>query len=91
MPAIGFGVERAELSPQQRTVPSESAPVDPRDEAKRAEREKKHVASLVALRAWYEEWSEIARAAIKRRDYLIRVGLAKRKSAKKAGKPGGDE
>lgn len=33
--------------------------------------------ALVALRAWYEEWSEIARACIKRRDYLQRLGLAR--------------
>jgi len=35
---------------------------------------------VAALRAWYEEWSEIARATVTRRDYLIRLGLAKRKS-----------
>jgi hypothetical protein len=34
---------------------------------------------LVALRAWYEEWSEIARVAVTRRDQLIRLGLASRK------------
>jgi len=41
-----------------------------------------HVHALAALRAWYEEWSEIARATVTRRDYLIRLGLAKRKSNK---------
>ena len=35
------------------------------------------------LHAWYGEWSEIARAVIKRRDHLIRLGLAKRKKATK--------
>lgn len=35
--------------------------------------------NLMALRAWYEEWSGIARVVIKRRDYLIRMGLAKRR------------
>ncbi|MBI4957599.1 MAG: hypothetical protein HY908_36675 [Myxococcales bacterium] len=39
--------------------------------------------ALVALRAWYEEWSEIARACIKRRDYLQRLGLAGRRSSQK--------
>jgi hypothetical protein len=39
---------------------------------------------LEKLRAWYVEWSETARAVIKRRDYLIRLGLAKRKVAKKS-------
>ncbi len=37
----------------------------------------------VALRKWFEEWSEIAKADIKRRDYLVSLGLAKRKTAKK--------
>ena len=40
-----------------------------------------HLETLVALRGWYEEWSEIARATITRRDYLIRLGLANRRSA----------
>ncbi len=36
-----------------------------------------------SLRAWYEDWSETARAVITRRDHLIRLGLAKRKKAAK--------
>lgn len=32
-----------------------------------------------ALEGWFEEWSSTARAAITRRDLLIRLGLAKRK------------
>lgn len=39
---------------------------------------------LVELRAWYEDWSEMARATFKRRDYLLRLGLAQRKVKKKA-------
>lgn len=35
--------------------------------------------SLAALRAWFDEWSETARVVIKRRDHLIRLGLAKRR------------
>jgi hypothetical protein len=34
---------------------------------------------LLALRAWYLDWSQTARAVIKRRDHLIRLGLARRK------------
>ncbi len=41
----------------------------------------------IALRVWFEEWSEIAKADIKRRDYLVSLGLAKRKTNKK---PKGD-
>jgi len=47
-------------------------------------RVEKRLADLQALRAWYEEWSELAHAAIKRRDHLIFLGLAKRKPRKKA-------
>jgi hypothetical protein len=34
---------------------------------------------LVALYAWFSEWSEVARIVIKRRDHLIALGLASRK------------
>lgn len=36
--------------------------------------------ALVALRAWFDEWAETARVVIKRRDQLIRLGLAKRRA-----------
>jgi alpha-L-fucosidase len=36
--------------------------------------------SLEALAAWYKDWSETARAVIRRRDQLILLGLAKRKT-----------
>lgn len=47
----------------------------------------KRLADLRELRAWYEEWSTIARAIIKRRDHLLRLGLAqpKRKTPTPAG------
>jgi hypothetical protein len=50
---------------------------------KAAERQK----TLTALRAWFEEWSEMARVAVKRRDRLMRLGLAKRRSPKKKAPP----
>jgi hypothetical protein len=37
------------------------------------------------LRAWYERWSGIARIVIKRRDYLIQLGLAARRSPRDDG------
>jgi hypothetical protein len=37
--------------------------------------------ALVALRAWIEEWSEVARAVITRRDHLILLGLASRRKS----------
>ncbi len=36
--------------------------------------------ALAALRSWFDEWSETARVVIKRRDQLIRLGLAQRRS-----------
>ena len=44
--------------------------------------EEEHLATLRDLRAWYEEWSDIARAVIKRRDHLLRLGLAQLKPRK---------
>lgn len=44
-----------------------------------------HAAALLKLHAWYREWSETARSVITRRDYLIRLGLAKRKGRKGEG------
>ncbi len=52
-------------------------------EKAQAGKDKAHSEAMMALRHWYEEWSEIARASISRRDYLILLGLAKRKSSKK--------
>jgi hypothetical protein len=39
---------------------------------------------LANLRAWYEDWAATARSVVTRRDYLIRLGLAKRRSARKS-------
>jgi len=36
--------------------------------------------ALLRLYAWFNDWSETARAVIKRRDHLIRLGLAQRRS-----------
>jgi hypothetical protein len=35
--------------------------------------------ALLALRAWYKDWSTTARAVIRRRDYLVMLGLTKRR------------
>jgi hypothetical protein len=42
-----------------------------------------------ALWGWFNEWSEIARTEIKRRDHLILLGLAKRKPRKATAAKGG--
>ncbi|MBI2389513.1 MAG: hypothetical protein HYV09_07945 [Deltaproteobacteria bacterium] len=53
-------------------------------------------AALVQLRAWFEDWSATARTVVTRRDHLIRLGLAKRKSGGKSeeveeDEPAGDD
>jgi hypothetical protein len=39
----------------------------------------------VELWGWFQEWSEVGKADIKRRDHLIQMGMGKRK--KRAKKP----
>ena len=74
--------ERARLSELVHISQSASETEAPDEEGKAA-REEAYVKVLGALRVWYVDWSEMARSVVKRRDYLIRLGLAKRKSAKK--------
>jgi hypothetical protein len=78
-------VNEAALSRLEGLIASaEKAPeVAPVDTSAASAAEEKHLANLRAMRAWYEEWSEMARAGVKRRDHLIQLGLAKRKSPKK--------
>ena len=56
-------------------TPSVLARMDEAALARAAEQRKN---ALIAARAFFEEWSELARTVIKRRDYLIRLGLAQR-------------
>ncbi len=53
-------------------------------ERARAARQEAEDVALKELRVWYDDWAEMARALVKRREHLIRLGLAKRKSSKKA-------
>ena len=46
-------------------------------------------AALVSLKRWYDEWATTAHAVVKKRVYLIRLGLAARKSPNKGGGGGG--
>jgi hypothetical protein len=41
------------------------------------------LAKLAQLKGWYDEWAATARAVVKKRGYLIRLGLAQRKVGKK--------
>lgn len=74
----GYGAEERarlrQLTEQAQAVPDIDAP-DLREQS-----EQELLDHLRALRVWYEEWSEIARVALTRRDFLIRAGLAARRS-----------
>jgi len=58
-------------------------PVPKVDVAEIEKRERDVEQALVKLRAWYQEWSEIARASIGRRDHLVSLGLARRRTGAK--------
>jgi hypothetical protein len=49
-----------------------------------SESEAAYLNRLRELRAWYEEWSGVARIVIKRRDLLIQLGLANRRASRTA-------
>lgn len=73
--------ERARLRALLRSATAYQ-PVDPRLEEDVRARENSleaRKAALQALRAWYEEWSVIAKQVIRRKDWLIGLGLASRK------------
>lgn len=77
----GYGeAERARLralTEQAQSVPE----VDLSSIKEREQADAALVERLQDLRNWYEEWSQIARAALVRRDFLIRAGLASRREA----------
>jgi len=78
----GFGPkEREELSELVKIATSTPKTKPPTAEQE-AKEDETYVRTLGKLWRWYDEWSEIARVAIKRRDHLIQLGLAKRKSVR---------
>lgn len=81
------GITRAERKRLRALVETAESSPDLGDDpvAAHTETDAKHLADLVALRVWFEDWSEMAKTAVKRRDYLIRMGFAKRKSPKRSG------
>lgn len=62
------------IAAAERGEPPTQAPADDKSDADARQE------ALSALRAWFDEWSETARVVIKRRDQLIRLGLAQRRS-----------
>ncbi len=58
-----------------------AAPTNAAERAQAEASSKERQDALVGLRAWFEEWSEVARAVITRRDQLILLGLASRRKS----------
>lgn len=80
------GITKAERKRLRQLVEkAQGAPLvtAPKQDPKTEKDREKYQEDLRALRAWYVDWSETARAVIHRRDYLIRLGLAKPRRAKK--------
>lgn len=77
--------ERARLRGLVNTALSVSATADNHEKVLQDEaaRQADYLEALKALRVWYVEWADVARVEIKRRDRLIRLGLASRKRRKR--------
>ena len=67
------------------------SPKAPAETEKETARSAEQREAKIALWAFWTEWSEVAKADIKRRDHLIQLGLAKRKTKKDKGEDGGGE
>ena len=68
--------ERKRLAALVKTATAASKPIAPSTN----ETEEAYIQALLELREWYLEWAEMARLTIKRRDHLIRLGLAERRT-----------
>jgi hypothetical protein len=84
------GVDKAERERLRALVEIAKRPANDDDAIAAGDDEDLHASSdatsegLLALRAWYQEWSEVARVVVKRRSDLIRLGLARRKPTSKS-------
>jgi hypothetical protein len=73
--------ERARLSALVEVALKPTATL-PEIAAETEERATVRIQALTALKDWYEEWAANARTVVKKRNYLIRLGLASRKVRK---------
>jgi hypothetical protein len=76
--------ERARLQGLVEIALGPTSPLPASTTAQTAAQERKQ--ALAELRAWFDEWSATARAVVKKRAYLIRMGLAARKAPAKSAK-----
>ncbi len=83
----GITTELREQLAQAVKIATSATRVEETDEAEMAAADEKYVRALGDIRAWYEEWSRVARTVVKRRDHLILLGLAQRKAPAQPGEP----
>ncbi|HEU4406320.1 MAG TPA: hypothetical protein VFS43_13730 [Polyangiaceae bacterium] len=82
------GVTKAERSRLRARVKQAQALGGAGAAEQQAEVERRVHAALVEQHRWLEEWSDVARSVIKRRDHLIRLGLASRRPRRGGGAGG---
>jgi hypothetical protein len=80
--------DKAERARLAKLVEAALGPTAPLDEASGDGGDERR-AALTALRGWFDEWAAAARAVVKKKSHLIRLGLANRKSPEAKAK-GGD-
>jgi hypothetical protein len=81
------GVGQAERARLRAKVKLAQSFAGTRGPAEQAVFERRVRRGLIEQRQWFEEWADVARSVIKRRDQLIRLGLASRRPRQ----GGGDE
>ncbi|WP_437334141.1 hypothetical protein [Sorangium sp. So ce394] len=74
------GLDKAERKRLQGLVDVALGPTSPLPEQTELPETARRREALVKLRGWFDEWSTTARAVVKKRGYLIRLGLANRKA-----------
>ncbi|XXT18934.1 hypothetical protein WME94_52790 [Sorangium sp. So ce429] len=74
------GLDKAERKRLQGLVGVALGPTSPLPEEAELPETARRREALSKLRGWFDEWSTTARAVVKKRGYLIRLGLANRKA-----------
>ncbi|WP_437779169.1 hypothetical protein [Sorangium sp. So ce1097] len=74
------GLDKAERKRLKGLVDVALGPTSPLPETPDLPEAARRREALVKLRGWFDEWATTARAVVKKRGYLIRLGLASRKA-----------
>ena len=73
------GLSKAERARLRKLVNVALSPTGTLPDAPSTQTPEERTRALTALREWYDEWAATARAVVKKKSYLIRLGLASRK------------